>query len=360
MRKIIFSILATSIVLVGVGVPAQASDFDPTLADVYAMRADLQLVFDSETWQAIPGSAAGFLLDLEDWATQYGWQEHPELADYAPEVAPPTTTAVVDEFPELTAENYIVIDRNSGIILAEQRSAVPWVMASITKLMTVYLAMNSGVDMYSIESIYTSDDVGGAKLYVDNGDEFTMLDIVYAAMVGSANNAAKAIARIVGPSETEFVAAMNAQAKEFGLYNTSFVDPTGIEVDNWSTAREIARMADKVFFNRDIRRFTSTASRTVYDRTRDQYKTITNTNRMLYKTEFDDVYVTSGKTGLLYESGWNVVVSMRPNGEDEHKELLIVTLGSQSRIDCFRDTEKIADWVWDNFEWDDLEVVSSL
>lgn len=74
---------------------------------------------------------------------------------------------------------------------------------------------------------------------------------------------------------------------------------------------------------------------------------------MVWKPKYDDVWVTGGKTGYLEESGWNLVVTLRPTKNDE-RELLIVIFGAKSRVTSFDDAEQLADWAWSVYQWDHL------
>lgn len=330
---------------------ANASD-TVALMGIYAERADLHKAFEKKTWHAIPNSAAGFLIDLEDWARQYGWREYPEkLSGFIPssETLPVKQTRV--DVPDLTAEAYIVLDKTSGLILSEHKSTKKWPIASITKLMTTNLVLEQEVAMSKSHAVLASDNVGGARLYLSGPTSYTVQDLMYATLVGSANNAANALSRSTDLSKEAFIRQMNVRASELNLPHTSFVDPTGIELENVSTPREIARLAQYVFSKKEMRRYTSTATKYISSLTDGSQKKLKNTNWMLYKPQFDDIYVMSSKTGFLNESGWNLVVSLRPEIDDEEKEVLIVLFGSDSRADSFYDAERLANWVWRNYEW---------
>lgn len=330
--------------------PLPSSASDQTLKAVYDGRLDLQKAFDGNGL-AVPNSAAGFLIDLQDWAEQYGWREYSGLFVYAPtsEKLPRLSGQTV--IPEVTAASYIVVDENSGIILTEKKSAMIWPIASITKLMTTSLVLDSGIDLYGICSIEAADEVGGARLYVNPGAKFILSDLIYATLVGSANNAANAIARAADTDKGDFVAKMNKRAEACGLPNTRFTDPTGIEPTNVSTAREIARFAREVFSRPEIRFYTSTATKTISVLSSGEEKILTNTNWLLWKPTYDDIYVMAGKTGYLEESGWNVVTALRPKFTDEDREVIVVVFGTASRADSFKDTRALAEWAWDNYEW---------
>lgn len=326
---------------------------DDVLWDVYARRPDLQAAFDAETGLAVPATAAGFLLDLEDWAIQYGWQEHDELASYGPEQDDgiPVRVDATEIESEINAASYVVMDRSTGKILTVKNENRVWPIASLTKLVTADVVLDAGVSMSEITDIRTDDDVGGAKLWVYDGDEFSVQDLFYATLMASANNAANALSRTTNLSSTAFVEEMNARASALNLTKTTFVDPTGIELGNVSTAREMARLASNILDRDEVARFTSTYMKYITDLTQGTTKKMTNTNWMIYKPEYDDVYVTGGKTGYLVESGWNLVVALRPSGSDTDRELLIVLFGADSRNESFVNAERLADWAWEVHEW---------
>lgn len=331
---------------------AVLAQIDP-LELVYSQRADLQAAFDAETRRAVPGTAAGFLLDLEDWATQYGWMEHEELASYGPDEGDGVPVRVDESEIESSIESvaYVVMDRSTGKILTVKNENRVWPIASLTKLVTADVVLDHEVSMTSVVDVRSIDDVGGAKLYVEDGDTFSVQDLFYATLVASANNAANALSRTTDLSRTEFLEEMNDKAVELGLVNTAFVDPTGIELGNVSTAREMARIAQHVLDRDEIRRFTSTATKYITVLSQGTQKKMTNTNWMLWKPAYDDLYVTGGKTGYLEESGWNLVVSLRPMSGNADTELLIVLFGAESRSASFEDANTLADWAWGAYEW---------
>ncbi|MBI2551473.1 D-alanyl-D-alanine carboxypeptidase [Candidatus Uhrbacteria bacterium] len=331
---------------------ATQAAIDPILQEVYWSRPDLQAAFEPERFRAIPGTRAGFLIDLEDWAHQYGWQEQGALSVFKPTstFTPHRKTTAVQE-PSVTAQSYLVLDRTSGLILAAKNADEVRSLASLTKLMTAEIVLDRGIPMDKRVAMQDQDDVGGAKLYVNEGEEFSVDSLFYATLVASANNAANALARSSGYSEDTFVRAMNGRADLLNLTHTRFVDPSGIEPENVSTAREIAMLANEAFSRQDIRRYTTTAKVDLPMLTSGGTKTLKTTNWMLYSPEYNDVYVTGGKTGYLEEAKWNVVVALRPAADEKDKELLLVVLGADSRGAAFKDARTLAGWTWEENEW---------
>lgn len=252
---------------------------------------------------------------------------------------------------EIGAKAYVVIDRTSGNILTMKQENLVWPIASLTKLMTADIVLQKKIPSKKLQHVLKEDDVGGAKLYVKNGDKFSVDDLFYAMLSGSANNAANALARTSSSSRKEFVRQMNTRAKIIGLDHTTYVDTSGMELGNTSTVLDIAKLADKLFRDPSVKRYTTTAKRNIRVANTGVYKKITSTNWMLFKPAYDDVWVTGGKTGFLDEAGWNLAVALRSSSKDTKRELLLVLFGSPSRSESFQDAEKLAKWAWEVYEW---------
>lgn len=320
----------------------------PELLDIYNERPDLQLAFEA-TGRAVPGTAAGFLIDLDDWARQYGWQVYPSLAGYRPKTLPPSHNG--REAPATNAAAWVVIDKNSGHVLGAYHADQSWPIASITKLITADIVTRNVSSLDVWHNVYDSDDVGGAKLLVEHGTRFRLRDLLYATLVGSANNTANSVARILGGTKADFVAYMNTRAYQLGLRHTEFTDPSGIEVGNVSTAREVGKMAATIFSENEAVREMAQTYRRLMTGSDGVQRDVMTTNWMLYQPEFDDVWVMAGKTGYLHESGWNVVEVLRPSRFDDRRELVVVVLGSPMRGDSFKNVEALSHWAWENFTW---------
>ncbi|MFH1711874.1 MAG: serine hydrolase [Patescibacteria group bacterium] len=349
MKKILGQVLMLSLT-VGCLIPTVTFAASGPLLEVYNQRPDLQTSFEPSTFRAIEGTGAGFLIDLEDWARQYGWQEHKELAGYAPAVTAVEPNGVVA--PVIESLNYIVIDDASGQILAAKQAEKEWPIASITKLVTTKVALDHGLDTGGIGAIEEVDDVGGSRLAVAAGTRFTISDLLYTTLVASANNSANAIARLSGVPRESFIIYMNNFVQSMNLSHTRFTDPTGIDEHNVSTAREIAYIAKAVWQHQDIRRMSGTTRIHVEALNDEDYiRDFNNTNRLLYDSAYDDVYVTAGKTGYLDESGWNLVVRMHPMGESEAKSVIVVIFGAGSRAKSCDDAHVLALWAWQNHNW---------
>ncbi|MBI4713773.1 D-alanyl-D-alanine carboxypeptidase [Candidatus Uhrbacteria bacterium] len=252
---------------------------------------------------------------------------------------------------EIGAHAYVVMDRATGELLTIKQENRVWPIASLTKLVTASVVLEQGISTNQKIAMRNTDNVGGARLWVNDGDTFSIDDLFYATLVASANNAANALSRASGFSKEVFVQKMNDYAQSLNLTHTKFVDPSGIDANNQSTPFEMAQIAKNVLQKEEIKRYTTTYKRFIRVANQGVTKKMVNTNWMLYKPQYDDVFVTGGKTGYLDESGWNLVVTLKPQKNDK-RELLIVLFGASSRAESFVDTERLAKWAWNVYEWE--------
>lgn len=271
-----------------------------------------------------------FQLAVENTAWIYG-----SVARLAITVVPENVTASTP----VDARAYAVMDPTTGEILLEKDADAVRSIASITKLMTIMTARETGLDPETVVALQHSDEVGGGRLKVPVGTKLSVRNLAAAAIVGSANNAANAVARATGLSKEEFVARMNAKAAAMGLASTVFADPTGLEAGNVSTAREIALLARATFADPWIAPYAAAPTYDVV--TARGTRTIPNTNRLVRDGA---VTVLAGKTGYIDEAGYTLVTGLkRPGGRD----LLVVVLGSSTKSLSFRDAKALAERVWE-------------
>jgi D-alanyl-D-alanine endopeptidase (penicillin-binding protein 7) len=359
MRRLLIAIALLSIAVPAVTWAAVNSD----LSAVYQRRADLQRVF-KEDGTVKSKTLAGRLAGLVDWAKKYGYKEHPEeLAAYAPAAvavaqagATPASAAVMANAPVkssryafdyglITADKVLVLDADTKAVLVAKREHEQHPLASISKLMTATVALSRGAAMDDTLTLSKTDEVGGARLRVAVGSKLTVRQAFDAMLIGSANNAATAFSRSTGLAKADFAKAMNDKAAELGMSDTHFVDPSGIEVENVSTAADIAKLATTAFELPEVKRATTTAH--VEMTVSGEPHAFNNTNALLTNAS-NGLTVMGGKTGYLEESKWNFVVKMT---DGAHPPLLVVVLGSDTKNASFSDAERVARWVWRNYTW---------
>ncbi len=341
----------------GPAAAVSAADARENLWQIYLGRADLKQAFRPDDWMAIPSTKTKGLADLEDWARSYGCKEYPsELSFYSPQAVPAAAVkqagpvlkaGAAFDFRKINAKAVYVMDPASGETLLARNSRVQRPIASITKLMTAMIAIDRKTPFGAALTLSEADNVGGVRLRVADGSRITVRDAFNAMLIGSANDCAHAVARSSGLAMDDFVAAMNAKADNLGLASTKFVEPTGLDARNVSTAEEVAKLALKAFDGYyDIRRSASSA---YYDIVLDDDQThrVKNTNTLL-TDDSNGLYVLGGKTGYIDESLWNLVVKMK---DHRNRPIVIAVFGAGSQQQVFKDAATAAKWVWANYRW---------
>jgi len=236
---------------------------------------------------------------------------------------------------EVSARSAIVIEASSGTVIFEKDADTRRPMASTTKIMTALCAIESGrLD----ETVAVSPDavgVEGSSVYLEAGDRITLLSLVKALMLESANDAAEAIAIAVSGSVDAFAELMNQKAADLGLADTHFTNPHGLsDDDHYTTARELAMLSAYAMKNEVFRSVVSTVSERI--ECGDSYRTLTNHNKML--RIYDGAIGI--KTGFTKASGRCLVSAAERDGV----MLVAVTL---SAPDDWRDHEVMLDMGFD-------------
>ena len=236
------------------------------------------------------------------------------------------------------------------MIIGEKKVGKKFWVASITKLMAaaVFLDHNPGWDkVKAFEG--NENDVIGAKFTVGDGVAFTVKDMFYVMLTGSANNAARAIAHTTGLTEEDFTKAMNAKALELGMENSSFVEPSGLDHRNISTARDLAKLATYIFQNEDVRTATTIPNHQLKATNADEERTVKATNKLL-KTYLDEApyAITAAKTGYTEEAGFCLVQQTKMEGKGE---VLVVVLNSETEATRASDMKSLTNWAFENYQW---------
>jgi len=160
----------------------------------------------------------------------------------------PGATAANDDL-KLDCQGAILMDAQTGKILYEQNSSVKWYPASMTKIMTLILALEAVRDgKASFEEVVTASEYassfGGTQVWLEPGEKFTLKEMLIAIAVGSANDCSVAVAEHLAGSETAFAKMMTKRAKELGAKNTNFTNSHGLHDDNhYTTPYDLALMA---------------------------------------------------------------------------------------------------------------------
>lgn len=250
---------------------------------------------------------------------------------------------------ETTADVAVAIDMRSGKTLFEKKADAPMPLASFTKLMTALVFLDTAPD-WDREIKIIDKDIKENPSYFEPGDEVSIRDIFYAALVSSDNTAATALARSTGIDYEEFISKMNAKASEIGMLHAQFSDVTGLIPTNTATALDVAVMARAAFSREEIRKALTMTTYDVSVRGKDEKKTVYTTDRLLEgalnRAPFK---IQGGKTGYIEESGFNFVFEVKG---DRLQDLLVVIMGSESVDSRFEEAKNLALWAFENFDWE--------
>lgn len=254
------------------------------------------------------------------------------------------TRVDTDAGPILPARAAIVLDKTSGAVLWQKNPDQSYSIASLTKLMTSLVAQDNISDWEQPYTLQWADiAVGNSIFSASAGDTFTKHDLLKAALIGSINQAAQAVAHSTGLSDDDFVKAMNDKAAALGLLNTHYVEPTGLRAGNQSSARDIALLLRTVTAYPVLLEPLSQADHHMLDGTREMV--IKTTNQLL---KYGDPYIVAGKTGFTEEAGNCLAVETR---NDAGHELIIVVLGAPDAASRFTEVHDLAQWAYDHYRW---------
>ncbi|WP_098439973.1 D-alanyl-D-alanine carboxypeptidase family protein [Bacillus sp. es.034] len=223
--------------------------------------------------------------------------------------------------PSVSAQKAILMDQETGRILYEKDAHTQSRIASITKIMTAILAVESGKLDQEVTVSSNAAGTEGSSLYLKAGEKIKLEDLVYGLMLRSGNDGAVAIAEFVGGSLDGFVYMMNEKAKGIGMENTHFSNPHGLDdhEDHYSTAYDMAVLARYSMGNDRYKEIAGTKVHTAPNPDEKWDRKWKNKNRLL--TELYK-YSTGGKTGYTKLAKRTLVSTASKDGEN----LIAVTL----------------------------------
>ncbi len=227
----------------------------------------------------------------------------------------------------------------SNEILFEKNSNTPQPIASITKLMTAMVVLDSIPDLKELITISEEDfdTLRGSHSRLAPGTQITREDALLLALMSSENRAAHALARYHPGGVPAFVGAMNRKAEALGMKNTRFADPTGLSGDNTATARDLARMVDAAYRYPLIREFTTmTEGKLVFENQREI--DFRNTNPLVKSESWE---IGLSKTGFIQEAGRCLVMQAYIAG----KPVIIVLLDAVGKLSRIGDANRIKRWM---------------
>ena len=245
--------------------------------------------------------------------------------------------------PSIAASSYLLIDAKSKKVLVEKNSAQRLPPASLTKIMTAYIVeeeIKSGrLKMDEAAPISVKAwRTGGSKMFIREGTEVAVTDLLKGVIIQSGNDASVALAEHIAGSEDAFADMMNQQAVALGLTNTNFLNATGLpDEEHYSTAEDLAQLAIALIQNHP-EQYQLYAQRSYKFNNIDQ----PNRNKLLWR----DRSVDGVKTGYTSAAGYCLVASAERNGV----RLVSVVMGTDSDEARMRESQKLLSYGFRNFD----------
>ena len=255
---------------------------------------------------------------------------------------------------DISSPSAVLMDASSGKILFEKNAHDKRPCASITKVMTLLLVMDAlDSEKIRLDDVVTTSahaaSMGGSDIWLEEGEQMTVDDMIKATAVASANDAAVALAEHICGTEDDFVAAMNARAKELGMKDTTFKNCNGLDEEGHLTsACDVALMSKALIAHPKIFDYTGIW----LDSLRGGETQIVNTNKLL--RTYDGI--TGLKTGTTGDAGSCITATAERNGTS----LVGVVLGADSGTARFKDAAALLDYGFANFENVSLSLTDEL
>jgi len=254
----------------------------------------------------------------------------------------PRAAAETRSAPAEAGETYrsaVLIDADSGAVLAEKDSHRVGPPASMTKMMLMLIVVERVRDgsLHWDDPIPTSvwaSRIGGSQVYLKQGEVFPLSEMMRAIVIHSANDAAVAVAEAVAGSTPAFVDLMNDRAKALGMRDTTYHSVHGLppgkgQQPDLTSAQDLAVLARELVKFPDIIKWSSTKEAPF----RNGMMTLTNTNRLVRET----TWVDGLKTGYYREAGFNVTATAKREG----LRLIAVVMGAEHKEDCFGEAARM-------------------
>jgi len=240
--------------------------------------------------------------------------------------------------PDLRAAAAIVYNPETHQVLWEHNGQAQRSIASITKVMTAIVFLETEPDLNRQVVVERSDVQRASVTYLRTNEVVTVDDLLHLLLIASDNAAARVIARISPWGAEGFITRMNEKARDLGLASTRYADPSGLSADNVSSAYDMALLIAYAAGDERISGLMRKADHLVV--TSRRRVTIHNTNQLVKRTDMD---VRGGKTGFISSSGYCLATLLRLPEIDQ--KVAVVVLGARSNTGRFNETRNLFSWL---------------
>ena len=248
----------------------------------------------------------------------------------------------VDEFgrevPDVRAEAAIIYNPETGEILWENHSKDQRSMASITKVMTALVFLESNTPLTTEVTVQRSDVSRASTTYLRTGFKLSAEDLLNLLLIGSDNAAARALARVSYYGYDGFIERMNEKARELGLESTVYADPSGLLAENLSSAYDLARL---IAYASADERISAIMRKTSFTTSTGKRVITANSTNQIVRS--GDIEVVGGKTGFITRSGYCLATLLRL--PQSGQQVAVVVLGAKSNASRFWETRHLFNWM---------------
>ena len=238
----------------------------------------------------------------------------------------------------------MIVHQETGEVIYQKNAYTKASIASLTKIMTAMVVLDSGINLDEEVKI-TKADIDRIKRTgsrIPFGARLTRYELLKFALMASDNRAASALSRSYPTGQKGFIDAMNVKAKQLGMFNTSFADSTGLNKNNVSTARDLVRMVQAAYQYPEIRNLTTQSKGEINYGKRNYKIGFVNTNRLVRKGDWD---IGLSKTGFIREAGRCLVMQAMVKDEP----IIMIFLDSYGKLTRFADAKRVKKWMEKNY-----------
>jgi serine-type D-Ala-D-Ala endopeptidase (penicillin-binding protein 7) len=231
-----------------------------------------------------------------------------------------------------------VLDQDTNEILFQKNENVVLPIASLTKLMTGVIVSDAKLDMNEIITISDADvdTEKGSRSRLKVGTQLTRNELMLLALMSSENRAAHALGRSYPGGMDRFVQAMNIKAKQLGMVDTRYVEPTGLSSRNQSSARDLATLTAYAYNDKALRDLSTAPDHQIF--VGEKPLNYVNTNRLVRNSDWE---IGLQKTGFISEAGQCLIMQAKVSG----RRLIMVFLDSAGKLSRLGDAERVRRWV---------------
>ncbi|WP_255574218.1 D-alanyl-D-alanine carboxypeptidase family protein [Halobacillus sp. Nhm2S1] len=251
--------------------------------------------------------------------------------------------------PSINSEAAIVLEANTGKVIYEKNAETRMYPASLTKIATAIYAIENGDLNETVTVSERAYETGGSSVFLEEGDQATLKELVQGLLLNSGNDAGVAIAEHLSGSVERFSEDLNAYLEEkAGVERTDFQNPHGLfDSEHRTTAKDLAKITQYAQGNQT---FNEIYGLEVLDWNGEKWDATLYTHHRLMR---EDPYegVTGGKTGYVPQSGFTLATS----ASRENMDLIVITMKSRTKNLSYEDTKKLLDYGFDHYQTSTLK-----